>query len=177
MRPAPRQPPDNPPRPVELEWKLTWVRYNGVMKLNNPAHTADFYGGVEVLHLPVAAPDRQPAFDATVNKLPAGAVHLSAAQMTVYSAKDAAGLTRQQMEAKGKAKVTYGDEFFGNGDVIKFDESKQLMTIESFGGGLAVVKRFKVPGNQPSTLKGRKIVYNRLADSFEVDGAYSITGN
>jgi lipopolysaccharide export system protein LptA len=138
---------------------------------------AEFYGGVEMLHVPLERPDQQPAFDVTVNRPPAGAVYLKAAQMKVYSAKDAAGVTRQQMEAQGKASVTYGDEFYGNGDSIKFDESKQLMKIESFGGGLATVTKLKARGNEPSKLRGRTIIYNRLADSFEVDGAYSITGN
>lgn len=178
-KPGDRRPLNNkqPQKPPELEYKLTWVRYTGTMKANNQTRTANFWEGVEILHMPLQTPDDQPQFDATVNKLPPGAVYLRSNQMTVYSNKDAQGQVRQQMEAIGKASVTYQDVFFGTGDVIKFDEAKQQMTLEGTNGGYARAVRLKAEGSQPKVITARKITYNRATDSFEVDGAYSVSGN
>jgi hypothetical protein len=175
-RPAGRQPAAPPVKPAEQEWKLTWVRYNGTMKVNNQTRLAEFFDGVEVLHVPLEAADRQPGFDSTVNKLPAGAMHLQAVQMKVYSAKDANGQTRQEMEAKGKAKVTWGTTFYGTADVIRFDESKQLMTLEGQNGGYATAMKLDAQTGAPSRVVARRIVYNRQTDEIISDGVYSITG-
>jgi lipopolysaccharide export system protein LptA len=164
-----------PPKPVEQEWKLTWVRYNGTMKANNQTRTARFFDGVEVLYLPVESPDRLPPFDATVNRLPTGAMHLTSSQLIVYNAKDSAGQTRQQMEAAGRAKVTWGDEFFGTADVIRFDESKQQMTLEGQNGGYAVANRLRVKPGEPKRVIARKIIYIRSTDEIISDGVLSIT--
>jgi lipopolysaccharide export system protein LptA len=174
---GPRPPAGGTPKPTELEYKLTWVRYSGTMNVKNQSRTAHFYDGVEVLHLPLDAADRLPAFDTTVNRLPAGALHLRATQMTVYSAKDATGQTRQAMTAEGKAEVLWGEEFFGKADVIRFDEVKQQMTMEGLNGGIAVARRLRPKPGEPSTMRARKIIYNRRDDSILMDGVYSATGD
>jgi lipopolysaccharide export system protein LptA len=170
-----RTPAPAPATPAEQEWKLTWVRYNGKMQANNQTRTARFFDGVEVLYLPVEGPDRLPPFDATVNRLPTGAMHLQCAQLIVYSGKDAAGQTRQQMAAQGRAKVTWGDEFFGTGDIIRFDEAKQQMTLEGVNGGYAVANRLRTRSGEPSRVIARKIIYIRSTDDIISDGVMSIT--
>jgi lipopolysaccharide export system protein LptA len=173
-RPGDKRPaPNSPTKQTEQEYKLTWVRYNGTMKVNNQERMVYFYNGVELLHLPVETPDQQPAFDATVNKLPSGALYLRSIKMTVYSGKDAQGQTRQQMEATGKANVTWGNEFFGSADVIKFDEAKQELKLEGLNGGLARARRFNPQGGDRGDIVGRKIIYNRATDTFSGDGVYS----
>src|SRR4051812_10696248 len=119
-----------------------------------------------------------PAFDATANKLPVGALHLRANRMRVYSGKDAAGQTRQVMEASGRARITWGDTFTGEADTIVFDEAKQQMKMSATDGGFAIAKRFRPNASEPAVLRARTIIYNRATDLFFSDGTYSaVTGN
>jgi hypothetical protein len=164
-----------PAQPVEQEYKGTWIRYVGTMKANNQARTAHFYDGVEMLHLPVESPDQMPQFDATVNRLPPGALFLQSKEMTLYSTKDANAQTRQSLIATGQARVTWGTEFFGTGDRIKFDEAKQQLTIEGINGGMARARRLGAGGGDRGDIVGSKIIYNRLTDTVNIDGGISGT--
>ncbi len=176
-KPGDRRPAaSKPAQPVEEEYKATLIRYTGTMKANNQERTAHFYDGVEMLHLPVEFPDQLPQFDSTVNKLPPGALYLQSKQMTVYSTKDATGESRQSMLATGQARATWGQEFFGTGDVIKFDESKQQLTFEGLKDGVAHARRLSPGGGDKGEIIGKKIIYNKLTDTVIVEGAYSATG-
>src|SRR5205085_7623712 len=131
--------------------------------------TVHFFDGVEVLHMPVESPDQQPPFDATVNKLPTGVLYLKSNQMTVYSAKDANGQVRQEMIATGRANVTWGDQFYGSSDVIKYDEAKQTVTLEGRSGGPAHARRLDRGGE----IIAQKITYDRARDIINIEGGYS----
>jgi hypothetical protein len=163
-----------PPQPAEQEFKATLIRYNGTMKANNQTRTARFTDGVEMLHMPVDTPEQPIPFDATVNKLPVGTLYLRSMQMTVYSVKDANGQTRQEMIATGRANVTWGMQFYGAADEIKFDEAKQQLTLVSSGGGLARARKFSDGGGSREVI-GKKIIYNRSTDTVTVDGGISAT--
>ena len=167
-RPAPSQ----PTQPVEMEYKYTVIRYAGTMKANNLQRLAHFYDGVEMLHLPIDSPEQQPQFDATVNKLPVGALFLQSKEMIIYSTKDASGESRESMVASGQSRVTWGQECYGTGDQIKFDESKQLVTLVGLGDGWAHFRRFKPGGGEQGEIIGKKIIYNRLADTVNIEGGY-----
>jgi lipopolysaccharide export system protein LptA len=173
-RPAVQSAPS--PQPVEQEYKATLVRYTGTMKVNNQSRTANFREGVEMLHLPVEIPEQQVQFDATVNKLPPQTLYLRSQQMTVYSTKDANGASHQVMVATVRATVTWGEEFFGTGDVIKFDETKQQLTLEGLNGNVASARRLGPGGGNRGDIKARKIIYNRVDDTVSIEGAYSATG-
>jgi lipopolysaccharide export system protein LptA len=172
-----KQPPARPVKPSEQEYKATIVRYKGPMRLNNQSRTAQFFEDVEVLHLPVESPDQQPQFDSTVNRLPTGVLYLRSDRMTVYSAKDAAGQTRQEMIATGKADVTVGDQFHGAADVIKYDESKQLVTLEGRAGAPARARRLGRGGTDAGEILGEKILYDRARDIINIERGYSATGH
>lgn len=168
VRPAP------PLQPGAQEFKATDVRYSGTMKVNNQARTAQFRDGVDLLHLPVDSPEQPIPFDATVNHLPTGALYLHSQEMMVYSAKDANGQSRQVMIATGKANVTYGDQFFGSGDVIKFDEAKQQVTLEGLNGGYARARKLGLNGGTRGETVAKKIIYNRADDTVIAIDGYSV---
>jgi lipopolysaccharide export system protein LptA len=173
-RPAPAKGP--PAGPQETEWKLTWVKYTGTMKVNNQTRVVTFYNGVDLIHLPVDSPDRLPSFDATINKLPTGALYLRSNVMRVYSSKDANGQTRQMMVASGRANVTWGDQFFGSADEIHYDEAKQTLILIGQNGNFARARRLATGGGDKGEIKGQKLRYDRLNDIITGDGTYSITG-
>jgi lipopolysaccharide export system protein LptA len=163
-------------KPIEQVYNATLVRYTGTMKANNQTRTARFRENVEVLHLPVESPEEQPPFDATVNKLPPGALYLRSNQMTVYSSKDANGQTRQEMVATGKANVTIADQFYGSADEIKYDEAKQVVTLQGRKGNPAHARRLGPGGADAGEMIADKIVYDRLRDAVNVEGGLSATG-
>ena len=176
-KPVDRRPATGQPaQPAEQEYKATVIRYTGTMKANNQTRLATFRDGVEMLHLPVETPDRQIPFDDTVNRLPPGALYLTSREMKVYNTKDANGQTHQIMIATGKANVTLGEEFFGTGDAIKYDESKQQLTIEGLDGRAAQARRLGFGGANRGAIIARKIIYNRVADTVNIEGGYSGTG-
>jgi lipopolysaccharide export system protein LptA len=178
--PAGARPPAAPAKPVEEEYKLTWIRFDGKMMVNNSKRTVRFFENVDVLHMPM--PDGDPGLkfemDKLINKLPLGALHLRSDRLTVYSPKDAEGHPRQQMVAEGRAAVQWQDEFYGTADVIKFDEAKQQMTLEGLNGKLALVQMLRArPGEERKHIHARKIMYNRLTDTWSAEGVYSSGNN
>jgi len=60
--------------------------------------------------------------------------------------------------------------------VIKYDESKQQLTIRRINGGLAHAHRFGPGGGDRGTITAKKIIYNRLADTVNIEGAVLATG-
>jgi lipopolysaccharide export system protein LptA len=172
-----KRPPPGPAKPPEEEYKLTLVRYNGSMKVNNPNRTVHFFDDVEVLHLPADDPSLQHrVFDQIANKLPAGALYLHCSKLTVYSPKDAQGQTRQQMTAEGKASVQWQNEFYGIADVIKFDEASDKIILEGLDGNYAVVQKLRATAND-NRIVAKKIIYNRKTGDWSTDRVFSISGN
>jgi lipopolysaccharide export system protein LptA len=147
------------PKP-EDEFKLTWVRYEQRLRINNPQRTARFYKQVQVLHLPMDDPGLRLEFDKLVDRLPAGAMYLRCERLDVYSQKDENGRTQQQFTAKERAEVQSA-EFYGRANVIKYDEKKQTVTFEGAKDALAELYVIKEKGKDPQMIKAEKITYNR----------------
>ena len=116
-KPAANRKPDD-------EFKLTWVTYEGSLRIDNPRRTARFYKNVQVLHLPMNDPGLQLEFRKLADHLPLGAMYLKCDRLDVYSTKDENGKTNQEFTAKDRAEVQ-AQEFYGRANVIKFDEEKQ----------------------------------------------------
>jgi lipopolysaccharide export system protein LptA len=151
--------------PPEEELKLTRVNYFTRMFANNNTRTAVFYDNVEVVHLPTGDPD----LVVDIDKLPEGALYMSCDQLKVYSRQEANNKGNQQMEARGHAKVQ-SKEFWGRADVIKYDESKELVVFEASEGNLATLVRQKGKGTQQEEVKGKKIYYWRKTNDFKIEG-------
>lgn len=151
-------------KPPEEELKLTRVQYLTRMFANNNTRTAIFYDGVELVHLPGNDPDV--AID--IDNLPEGALYLRCDQLKVYSQEtNAKGV--QQMEARGHATVQ-SREFSGRADVVKYDESKELVVLEASEGNLATLVRQKAKGAAQEEIKGKKIYYWRRTNDFKIEG-------
>jgi lipopolysaccharide export system protein LptA len=165
--PTPTPPPARQPsaRPPEEELKLTRVQYLTRMFANNTTRTAIFYDGVELVHLPSNDPDV--AID--LDKLPEGALYLRCDQLKVYSRQEPNAKGMQQMEARGHAMVQ-SREFSGRADIVKYDESKELVVLEANEGNLATLVRQKAKGAPQEEVKGKKIYYWRRTNDFKIEG-------
>jgi lipopolysaccharide export system protein LptA len=161
-KPAANRKPDD-------EFKLTWVTYEGSLRIDNPQRTARFYKNVQVLHLPMNDPGLQLEFRKLADHLPAGAMYLKCDRLDVYSTKDQNGKTNQEFTAKDRAEVQ-AQEFFGRANVIKFDEGKQTIIFEGSNGSLAELYRQKERGSEPDAYKAEKITYNRQTGAIKTDG-------
>jgi lipopolysaccharide export system protein LptA len=161
--PAPARQPNG--KPPEEELKLTRVQYLTRMFANNTTRTAIFYDGVELVHLPSNDPDV--AID--LDKLPEGALYLRCDQLKVYSRQEPNAKGMQQMEARGHAMVQ-SREFSGRADIVKYDESKELVVLEANEGNLATLVRQKAKGAPQEEVKGKKIYYWRRTNDFKIEG-------
>jgi lipopolysaccharide export system protein LptA len=147
------------------------------MKVNNQKRTVHFFDDVEVLHLPADDPGLQWVFDRIVDKLPANAMHLRCARMTVFTAKDAQGRPRQNMEARGKVAVRWENEFEGHADVVKFDEASQRVILEAADGTYATVRKLRAQQGGGNRIMARKITYNRLTGDWKTEDVFSISND
>lgn len=157
---------------AEEEMKLTRITYFGRMFGNNNTRTAFFYENVEVVNVPSDNPNL--AID--MDKLPEGAVFMRCDKLKVYTHKDAAGKSFQEMEARGKALVQ-SKEFRGRADAIKFDESKDLVILEGSETNPAICYRIKVRGGPPEEIRAKKIWVYRKTNNFKAEGVFRITGS
>ncbi|HEX4591618.1 MAG TPA: hypothetical protein VH120_16900, partial [Gemmataceae bacterium] len=71
---------------------------------------------------------------------------------------------------------TVGDQFFGSADVIKYDEAKQVVTLEGTPGRPARGRRLRPGGDTQGEIIAQKIIYDRLRDIFNSENGYSATG-
>ena len=158
--------------PAEEEVKLTRINYLGRMLANNNTRTAVFYENVELIHVPTENPNL--AVD--IDKMPDGSFYLRCDLLNVYQRRDAGNKVNQQMEARGRAMVQ-AKEFSGRADVIKFDESKDLIIFEAGEGGLATLSRQRARGAAPEEVTGKKIYYWRRTNDFKIEGAIRLEAN
>jgi hypothetical protein len=170
-RPGAPRPPSPAPTSGPDEMRLTKINYWGSMFGNNNSRTAIFYNNVELVY----APSNDPGLNVDLDKLPPGAMYLRCNQLKVYSRRQADGKTSQEMEAHVKASVE-AQEFKGRADIIKYDQSKDLIVFEATEGNLATLNRMLTPGSAPQEIKAKKILYWRRTGAFNIDGGMNITG-
>lgn len=151
-------------QPEEEELKLTRITFLTRMFANNVTRTAVFYDNVEVVNLPSDDPD----IVINIDHLPEGSLYLRCDQLQVYSRQQSGEKSTQEMEARGNASVQSND-FWGRGDVIKYDESKELIIFEAREGRLATLVRQKAKGTPQEELKGQKIYYWRNTGDFKIE--------
>ncbi|GIW78579.1 MAG: hypothetical protein KatS3mg105_0386 [Gemmatales bacterium] len=149
--------------------KLTRVNYLGRLYADNKKRTATFYGNVEVFHTPSDDPDIQIDPDAP----PPGSFFLTCKQLKVFSHKHANGQTSQEMEAKYQV-FAEAQEFSARADVLKYDESKELIVFEGGTAGMATLYRTKTPGAPREKFTGKKIFYWRKTGEVKLEGGQVI---
>jgi RNA polymerase sigma factor (sigma-70 family) len=145
---------------------LTRVNYRGRMFANNTKRTLIFYEGVEVVQMPSNDPDL--AIDP--DKLPEKALYLRGDQLKFYTRQQPNAKPNEenrQLEAHGHALVK-APEFSGRADVVKYDESTDLLVLEASEGNLATLSRQRAKGAAQEEVKGKKIYYWRRTNDFKI---------
>jgi lipopolysaccharide export system protein LptA len=151
------------------ELKLTRIVYRDRLYSNNNKRTATFFGGVEVINLPTENMD----VVVDVDHPPKGCLHMKCEQLKVFSHKLPDGRSSQEMEAMRHV-VVQSQEFWGNADTVKYDESKDLVILEGGEGGKATLYRERAQGGAPDRVRGARIYYWRKLNEFKIDKADSL---
>src|SRR5207253_1358915 len=99
--------------------------------------------------------------------------YISCERLEVLKNKLPDGKTYQEMRAYNKVAIE-SQEFSGNADVVKYDESKEQVILEGSKGNLAVLIQQQVRGADPKTLTGEKIYYWRLTGEYHVEHARGV---
>ena len=152
--------------------KFTRVDFDGRMwgknKQGGPK-LAIFYDNVEVYHQPGADPDVQ----VNPNQPPKDGFYMRCNNLNV-STQERDGRSYKFMVAENNA-FFRTPEFFGNADVIKYDESQELIIFEGKNGNLVKLYKLGAIGARPQLIEGRKILYNRKTGTFTLDGGKVIS--
>jgi hypothetical protein len=164
--------PPPPPAPAEEELKLTFVRYGQKLTVLNDKHVAHFYKNVEVLHIPADNPALHEKFDVLVAKLPPRAMYLKCEDLEVYS-QDKGPQKSNVMIAKTRAEVEV-DNYYGQADIIKYDEGKQTITFVGTPDRPAKITERAVKGGPAKGTSGQKFTYFRLTGQFIGENVNSI---
>jgi RNA polymerase sigma factor (sigma-70 family) len=143
---------------------LTRVDYRGRMFANNTTRATIFYDGVELVHMPGTNTDV--AID--IDNLPEGALYLRCDVLTVSRRQEANADGMQQLQARGDA-VVGSREFSGRADLVKYDESKDLLVLEASEGNLATLVR-GAKGAGQEKVEGKKIYYWRRTNDLKIEG-------
>lgn len=151
------------------ELMLTRVNFTDRMFANNIKRIAYFYGNVEVVHMPSENPDVM----IDVDRPPAGCMYLRCEQLKVLSHRNLSGVTTQEMEAMRKV-IVQAQDFWGIADVVKYDESKELVIFEGGDGGMATMYQVLAQGGQPRKLAGKKIYYWRKSGEVKIEDGQGI---
>jgi lipopolysaccharide export system protein LptA len=157
---------------ADQEMKLTHVRFRERMQANQERRTAVFYGNVEVVNVPTDKPDLK----IDVDHPPPGCMYLSCERLNVLSHPGPQGTSYQELEAIRKVYVQ-AHEFSGRADVVKYDESKELVIFEGGPGSMANLFRVKVPGTEPERIVAKRIYYWRNTGEVRYEEAQTINAN
>lgn len=156
--PGQGKPNANPPKKEanDREMKLTRIQFQGWMKANKINGIAHFEDGIEVFHLPAEDPD----VAINVDQLPQGGMNLKSNKLTALQHKENDKVISQEFEATGRCAVK-AQTYYAQSDVVKYDESKDLLIFQGAGGNLAVLHRQLVPGASPERVAAKQIQYFR----------------
>jgi len=93
-----------------------------------------------------------------LDKLPEGALYIRCDQLKCTTARKPT--IRRVTSRWRRAAISYvqSREFYGRADIIKYDESKELVVFEASEGNLATLYRQKEKGGPMEELKGKKFI-------------------
>jgi hypothetical protein len=84
--------------------------------------------------------------------------------------------TFHRMDAEGDVRVL-GDEIDGNSEIVKYDESKNMLTFIGTRANPARLIQLKGTGNVANTLIGVTIRYNIKTKTPQVEQGFSSSSN
>ncbi len=148
------------------EMRQTRVNFDGHMYSNNKDSTrvAKFMDNVEVRHFPTDDPQA----NMNINRLKKNEFYLRCNVLTVYT-RQADGKATQFMLAERAVRFD-AEEFFGQCEMLKYDESQEQVIFEGNAANPAVLYKRVQPGVQPPEIRGTKILYNRKTGVFQLEG-------
>ncbi|HMF11578.1 MAG TPA: LptA/OstA family protein, partial [Gemmataceae bacterium] len=170
----------------EQEMKLTYVRFENLMKASNLTNTASFWGSVRVLNFPCNDNDEHRDIDLDTilaKDLPPRAMYLRCNRLKVQTTQKQERNPQepnkvimrnyQQMEADGQVAVR-AREFNAQADQMTFNEEKDQVIFIGIGDRLAVFEKRSVKGQPAQSLRARKIFYIRSTGKAWADEVNSI---
>jgi hypothetical protein len=158
----------------EPEMKLTYIRFERLMKANTGKNTASFWGSVRVLNFPCEDIRRQIDLDAMIENLPEGGMYLRCNQLKARTYKRG-DKTFQEMDADGQVLVR-AKEFFAQADHMTFNEEKDQVILTGDRDRPAVLQKRIVQGEIPKTFRYKKLIYIRKTGQVIADQGDSIDG-
>jgi hypothetical protein len=167
LKPAPSQ------KPGDAEMKLTRINFEGHMQANKNTNTVVFSIGVNLVHLPAEHPDLKIDED----NLPPGGFAMTCGRLTATTRKIDAKTTSQEFEATTRVQLR-AKSFRATADLVKYDESKDLLILEGINGNPAVLYRQKGgPGSPLEPVKAKKIWFWQKENRASFDGTETIQVN
>jgi lipopolysaccharide export system protein LptA len=157
--------------PAEEEMKVTRINYRGQLVINNQKKEATFFDQVEAVYVQGDDPDM------AINpyKLPPGGIFLRCGRLHVHTVQLKDNVTAQIMEAHHNASVS-STTFRGEADLIRYDQSKDLLTFIGSKANPARLTQYTGRGaDQQTTTSGSKIFYNPKTNQFSVQEASGAT--
>lgn len=155
------------------EYKITHVRYGGTLQgTTGEPRMATFFDNVEVVHVPATRPD----MIIDIDKMPEGGMYMHCEKLTVWTHRLANGRNSQEMRAEHKVRVQT-KEYYGNSDVVTYDEAQDKVIFKGGKGNPAVLYQYIGPGVPPNRISGEKIFYWRNSNKFEVENSTGLITN
>jgi hypothetical protein len=164
-QPGPKPP---VPGPFKQVMKLTRIDFEGRMYATNKANSrhAKFFDGVEVYHQPGDDPD----VHVNPNQPPKDGFYLRCGLLEVATHEINKSASSVMVASSNVFFRTR--EFFGNADVVKYDQGLDQIIFE---GRPTTLFKLGAPGDRPGRISGSKILYNRKNGTFQIDGGQMIS--
>ncbi|QVL33042.1 hypothetical protein KIH39_03750 [Telmatocola sphagniphila] len=180
---GPNKPPQQQPKKkdslqgeTEPEMKLTWIEFEQQMQTFGKQR-AKFLGPTTVIHVP--AKDHEMKIEKGA-MLP-GSIQMDSKKSLEISTVEMLDELKQtktfhRMDAEGDVRVL-GDDIDANAEIVKYDESKTMLTFIGTGSNPARLIQFKGTGNVANTLIGVIIKYNIKTKTPQVERGFSSSSN
>lgn len=152
----------------EAEMKLTRINFQGHMQANKASGVVIFTDHIDLIHVPASDPD------APIDplKLPIGGMWLGCNKLRAVSRRIDANTVQQEFEATDRVRIQgrmASGEYSGQADIVKYDESKDLLILESTGTNLATLSRQIAPGRPKEPVRAKRIWYWRTENRVRLD--------
>ncbi len=159
-RPGPAKP-EQAGKANDEEMKLTIINFKKSMFANQATRTVIFHSGtVDLVHLPSEDPD----VNVNPDNLPPRAFWLQCTRLQLLSHK-IDDKTSQDFKANGRVRIKAQD-FYAEADVVKYDESKDLLILSGEGANAARLWKQKGKGLPWETAESKEIWFYRKEGRF-----------
>lgn len=150
--------------PPELPFRVTIVSFADRMAADKASDTVKFFGGVEIVHTPVADPSA--AVDP--DKLPEDGLTISSRRAEMAQGVDPSGKKYRLFNANEDVKVQ-ARKYHATCGRVSYDEQKDVVVFEGEKGRPAYFHHQTRPGEPFQTMSARAIRFNRTTQEIVTD--------